>query len=294
MTVLLLHAGTHKTATTSLQAMFAEQSADLEQQGLYYPRAGRYLSGHHNAVWGLYGDRRFDAAAGDLDDVVAEMAGRPAGPTLISSEDLEYLHRRPEQLCHLRDRFLGAGYEPHVVLFLREPVSYFESLYLEMRHHGLTQAPGDVCEDIIGTGGLTLGDWDFRFDYAELVAGFEGVFGPRAVTVAPYQQRDALSATLNLFSTLLSMPLEATPNVTRHNVRRASRGPQLRRRLRRLAGQRAGAEPPLPLLTRRHRSELVSRFEPIRQATLQRCAVDARSAADRLPRRAAVESGGAA
>ena len=58
--LLLLHVGTHKTATTSLQAALVASSGELASDGTLYPETGRIHFGHHNIAWGLIGDERFD------------------------------------------------------------------------------------------------------------------------------------------------------------------------------------------------------------------------------------------
>src|SRR5204862_1632178 len=70
---LLLHVGTHKTGTTSLQVTLADLSADLAARGILYPETGRVGAGHHNIAWGLVGDRRFDRGVGYLDELADEI-----------------------------------------------------------------------------------------------------------------------------------------------------------------------------------------------------------------------------
>src|ERR1044072_876913 len=86
-----LHLGTHKTGTTSLQALLNESYLKLRELGYLYPRAGRPPEvpfGHHNIAWEISGDRGFRAENGGIEDLLAEIKGVPHD-VIISSEDFE-------------------------------------------------------------------------------------------------------------------------------------------------------------------------------------------------------------
>ncbi len=135
---VVLHVGMHKTGTTSVQTMIARNREHFTAEGLYYPEAGQVGvgDGQHNLAWELNGDERFDPEAGSLADLSDELREHQPSAVLISSEDLEYLHDKPDRLLMLRDLLGDLGYSARVVITLREPSEYLESLYYELVHQG--------------------------------------------------------------------------------------------------------------------------------------------------------------
>ncbi|QXD16183.1 hypothetical protein GQ464_004310 [Rhodocaloribacter litoris] len=61
MKKVFVHAGTHKTGSTSLQVFLAKTQVLLAEQGVLYPRSGRpdrkgvVSAGHHELAWSLLG-----------------------------------------------------------------------------------------------------------------------------------------------------------------------------------------------------------------------------------------------
>lgn len=53
MAKVVIHIGTHKTATTTIQDTFSQNAKLLRQHGVIYPRLSRF-TGHHGLVsdWG--------------------------------------------------------------------------------------------------------------------------------------------------------------------------------------------------------------------------------------------------
>ena len=119
--IAVMHIGTHKTGTTSLQSMIARNDTYFADQGLFYPTVGRAGDGHHNLAWELNGDERYDPSFGSFDDLIDELRQAKPRAVLISSEDFEYLHLRPESLRNFRRRLSRLGYKTHVIVVLRQP-----------------------------------------------------------------------------------------------------------------------------------------------------------------------------
>ena len=202
--LLLLHVGTHKTATTSLQAALAASSGELASDGTLYPETGRIHFGHHNIAWGLIGDERFDPAAGYLDELTEEIRARRPARVVLSSEDFEYLHDRRDRLVQLRRWARRLGYKPVVVIALRDAASYVESLYCELVAHGLAQGFDEFARGVLAERRVTFRSlWHFQFDYEALTGCFDAVFGRRAVVAIPYDTLDMVGAFRRRFSFLL-------------------------------------------------------------------------------------------
>ena len=87
---LILHAGPHKTGTSSIQAVLRDQSFNA----FYYPKTGQWLDGsHHHLVFSLVPElRRADAESLEPDELLVrlqkELAEISHDTLLISSEFL--------------------------------------------------------------------------------------------------------------------------------------------------------------------------------------------------------------
>lgn len=155
---VLLHAGTHKTGTTSIQAVLGDHRKHLRKQGLFYPDTKPHLGGgrhaHHRLAHALVGiDSDTAAAARRFLDDIASAAQR--SDTLLFSSEAFYRHVcgvknwrsvSREDYWPLRSRYLShvAGSlsqaDVGVLLFLRRPDSFAESLYRENVTKSLTKA----------------------------------------------------------------------------------------------------------------------------------------------------------
>jgi GT2 family glycosyltransferase len=217
----VIHIGLHKTGTTSFQSMVARNSAHFARRGLFYPTSGRVLDGHHNLVWELTGDERYEPAAGSLADLTTELRELEPERVLLSSEDFELLHRRPDSLRAIRDRLSRLGYTWHVVAMLREPADYIESLYAELRKQGTAEELDHFVARAIADRGVRFRGWDFSFDYERLAANFAAVFGDEAVHVLAYDRTDSVGPLLMACGALLDLPLSPLEHWERWNDRSA-------------------------------------------------------------------------
>lgn len=145
---LLLHAGSHKTGTTSIQAALAANRPWLESRGIYYPNPKPYLHGksdaHHDLAHGLAGDNRREAARmrafrAHLIDVA------PRFDRILLSAEPFYRHeiagrgpsapRTPEAMIASRRAYIDrmaeyfAPFDTEILVVLRRPDTFAESLY---------------------------------------------------------------------------------------------------------------------------------------------------------------------
>ena len=117
-----IHVGTHKTGTTSIQAMLAMNDDLFRAAGVFVPKTGRVapgFAGHHNIAWELSHDSQFDPTYGTFEMLLREAAYANENAMCISSEELEFLQFDEAALCNLRDGMLSIGYQPKIVLYLR-------------------------------------------------------------------------------------------------------------------------------------------------------------------------------
>ncbi len=175
-----LHCGLHKTGTSAIQQACAEHRDRLRAHGLLYPTTGHDEVGHHNLAWQLAADRRFDAGAITVDRAIEQIAAFD-GDALLSSEDFETLLDRPAALAPLTERLHGTGREVRLVIYLREPRTYADSLYVELLAHGYAEPYDDAMRQIRATGRLRWREWGFQFDYRALRSALAGSAGIRPV-----------------------------------------------------------------------------------------------------------------
>jgi hypothetical protein len=187
--VCYVHAGTHKTGTTSVQRSLVENDELLAEAGIYVPRAGRVdgVGGHHNLAWELSADPRFTPDHGTIADFLAEIRGRDALGICVSSEDFEYAADRPGALCAFANLIRAAGFAAVAVLYLRPQAGYAESLYAELVKHGLAVPFSAFFDTIVATGHIRLHErWVFDFDYERLLDAFAAAFGHDHLIVRRY------------------------------------------------------------------------------------------------------------
>ena len=202
MRTAFVHIGTHKTGTTSIQAMLAMNAPAFRVAGLFVPETGRSnpaYAAHHNIAWQLSGDRRFDAHDGTLADLLGEITSAGSPNVCLSSEDFEFLHGNEPALLTLRDAFAGIGYAVTIVLYLRPQADYLESLYAEICPVW-NVAFADFLDRIIAEGGYggTL------FDYDCLIDRFTAVFGTDRVIVRAYRAADPAHALMHAFARIVT------------------------------------------------------------------------------------------
>lgn len=191
--VCYLHVGTHKTGTTALQDYLGENDALLAAEGTLYPRSGRMQpgSGQHNIAFQLSGDERFRPSLGTVADLLDEVAAVALPRVCVSTEALQFVHDRPDRLRALRDGLAAIGYRAVVVVYLRAQCDYLESLYPTLLHHGYTVSFKDYLERVLADGIVRHRvTRSYRFDYASLLGGYAGVFGPDGVIVRAYAKAD--------------------------------------------------------------------------------------------------------
>jgi hypothetical protein len=188
---ILIHAGLHKTGTTTLQQFLNSVSGQLRGKNVLYPSAGRPAEvpdAHHNVAWQLAGDRRFRTAAGTLDDVAAEISAFP-GDAIISSEDFESVLGSPLRLTPLLNHELLSNHTFTLVFYLRDQASYLESLFFEMLNHGMAVEASRFGEMALKHGQVLYNDWVFCFDYSALQNSLRSL--PCKVVMRPNVQPDS-------------------------------------------------------------------------------------------------------
>jgi uncharacterized protein DUF4112 len=223
---LVLHAGTHKTGTTSIQRALWHNRAWLRARGLIYPDGeGVYspqspLKNHHEfarSFTGIY-PKELAQAGQFLDDVRAQLES-PRDVILLSTEDVyrhiqgydywqhfapDYWARREEYLRLLAMAL--QNFDVMVLLFFRERQSFARSLYAELVRNGWQCSPAEFAEQFY--------HW---FEYEQQIAVFKAVFSD--VRISSYESATKRGLIKTFFQTIeFPMP----PNADRIWRRRTS------------------------------------------------------------------------
>ena len=180
---IYIHCGLHKTGTTSLQRCFAQHSGLLHSFGLLYPVTGRgsQYPGHHNIAWQIARDRRFELSGGNVEGLLAEIAGF-AGSVILSSEDFETSIGNPECWSAFVKKLGTLGRPIVVIVYLRNQTAYLESLYQENLKHGCGDEFRSCAQRVLSYASLRFNEQVFHFDYERLALslmrhdGFDVVF----------------------------------------------------------------------------------------------------------------------
>lgn len=210
MQKLLLHIGTHKTGTTSIQRFLSSNRAALRGQGLWYP--GVHLGGHfrrhyahHRVAHAIAGEGN----EGTRDDAkrffdAVRKGARPEETVLISAEPL-YRHVLPLDAGATERRLMRGGevegdplpyiravrevigeFDVTVMVMLRRQDLFIESLYSEQI----------MSRDYVDDVNQFLAERMWLADYESRLADWASVFGEDRIQVRVFEPK------------LLGMPLE--------------------------------------------------------------------------------------
>jgi len=131
---IYIHCGLHKTGTTAVQAIFTSKADTLAAHGVLYPRTGRVEGvvggGHHNIAVQLTGHKHYHPSYGDIDALLREINDFD-GTTILSSEAFSHTLIPPGAIGDLVKLFPADRFEVILVVYLRNQLSYVESLYIE-------------------------------------------------------------------------------------------------------------------------------------------------------------------
>ena len=164
---IILHAGLHKSGTTSLQAGWS--AAYAEHPDVWYPRRGKGPPGHHDLfrpllvafsegrAADLAGARARYALGGQqgrtLSEVVADAVARGTGTLLLSSESLDRAvdEDRPQLVDAL------GGHDLTVVLTATRPAHRWCSGWQTLVKQGLAQYPREAASHVLDFAALRPG-----------------------------------------------------------------------------------------------------------------------------------------
>ena len=183
MSKVVLHIGTHKTATTTIQDIFWTNADLLEQHGLIYPHLRERQTGHHGLVLNFpHMPKIFQLPDGDEGTLTAlpeAHAGKDA--TLFLSSEEFSRDRCLVDAARLRDLLSGLD-EIEVICVLRPQWEYLQSAYVEVSRGRCPPRPAQIVQQAIETG-MYEKLW---VDYIPLLDRLAEAFTPDEVTLLPF------------------------------------------------------------------------------------------------------------
>lgn len=188
---LFLHIGTHKTASTTIQAGCVENRAALQKAGWFYPTTGMYIFGQHNIAWELAQGHPHPwnhvsknvaprPAWGGYAELMAEIEQAGVTNVILSSEDYENLH--PDRIEKLQRQF--SGFQIEVIVYLREQSAWLQSAWGQFVKSGFTTLSFTDWLDQILKEPLPVQRYFGRYDL--LLEPWEAVFGREHIFVRSF------------------------------------------------------------------------------------------------------------
>lgn len=207
---LVLHIGTHKTGSTAMQNTLWKHAADLQRDGLVYPRLAYRHTGHHGLIAEQVGlGAPYHLRGGGL-ATMQDLAARYAdmgGTLFLSSEEFSRAEsNRSVSFAQLREVFRNFD-RVTVLCFLRPQWRFLQSIYLEISKNRSPPRPPDLVAEALDTGlcqGLYL-------DYLKLLDRLEQDFDGSEILLLDYEAAtrgscDVVSIALGAIGVTASFP----------------------------------------------------------------------------------------
>lgn len=270
MARLILHVGTHKTATTRIQNLFRRNRALLARHGVIYPQIGRWRT-HHPLVglWNarLLPQRGFDPRAA-WTDLVARQA-RGSQTVLLSSEEFSRISPGRVDMAELAA--LTAPFEEvQILCSLRNQAWFLQSVYLEI----LKRNPIPDWDDFLATALRTHLADGLSLQYGRLYSHLLTGFAPGQIRLISYDaalhEEDGIVGTV---LRALGLPLRLADLAPIAAYRSNISAPPLAAHL---AAGLSRPAPPWPAAIRQVQRRIEAQFGPGRRSTLLSRAEQAR------------------
>jgi hypothetical protein len=127
--VCYIHAGPHKSGTSSVQWFLQEKREDLLKHGYFVPEAERPRGAHHALAEGLCGLKIGEHREPLMTKFVSALHDSPCEAIVISSEALEGLLASEKHADVFFSRIRELDLEPKLVLFPRNQPQWINSSY---------------------------------------------------------------------------------------------------------------------------------------------------------------------
>jgi hypothetical protein len=127
--ICYIHAGPHKTGTTSIQWFLQENRAELLTHGVFVPESETKHGAHHAIVKKLCGQELGGHRESSAVKAIQAIVETPSKAIVISSEALEGIPRSGDHARIFFNRIRELNLEPKLVLFPRNQSQWINSIY---------------------------------------------------------------------------------------------------------------------------------------------------------------------
>ncbi|WP_153913454.1 hypothetical protein [Shewanella sp. TC10] len=190
MTKVIIHIGTEKTGTTSIQKCLQQNRANLAQQGIIYPHIGPRDDAHFdlvNALHPLDNNGRYMEFLPKVKheqnfywDALARCIIANPDKTIVLSAEHFSSRLRDKALTFMKDFFDKLNIEPEIIIYLRPQQGYIESSYSTSIKSGseLTFAQAFTSHE----------QQTFRYNYHKLLTLWSSYFNQKSIVVRVYDK----------------------------------------------------------------------------------------------------------
>ena len=225
---LVVHVGTPKTGSTTIQAALAALEPELRQHGVHVPRSGRIGAGsaHHADLPRTLNAFRSNPARGAWPALVDELRRTDARQFVIPSEAFTR-PRHPaavEAIACVADR---CALEVHVVGYVRPQCQCFDSTYAQRVANGYERLPFDVFAAVsLFRPSMARHPW---LSYRRVFARWRAAFGDRVTVVSLERSRLPDGLTAHFLGLLGAAELAHAAPRGHANARRGAKEIEVRR-----------------------------------------------------------------
>lgn len=167
---LIIHIGSQKTGSTSIQTFLTQNPEKLRAAGLCYVKAGRGPASH-NRIAVKYMTTNFPAI---MEKLVAEVRSAPEMTHIVSSEML-FTPRLARSLAeHLPSDLIA---DTRIIGYIRRQDKFLEAMFKQVVKTGrFTGSPAEY-----------MTKRDAALNYSKVLDAYAAEFGPHNIDIIPYE-----------------------------------------------------------------------------------------------------------
>jgi len=190
MTKVVLHIGTEKTGTTSIQHFMSQNRTALLAKGVLYPNLGPRKDAHFDLVNSVHpldnGGRHMEFLGPVTQPIdflwnkLAECINEHSDKTIVLSAEHFSSRLRENALKYISDFFQKLGITPEIIIYLRPQADYIESSYSTEIKAGSPKVFKKVMEQYQSQA--------LRYDYEQLIDLWASYFNKDSIKIIPYEK----------------------------------------------------------------------------------------------------------
>ncbi|GAA61862.1 hypothetical protein P20652_3751 [Pseudoalteromonas sp. BSi20652] len=187
---VVLHIGTEKTGTTSIQHFMSQNRQALLLKGILYPNLGPRKDAHFDLVNSIHpldnGGRHMEFLGPVTQPVdflwnkLEECINEHSNKTIVLSAEHFSSRLRENALDYMSRFFKKLNISPEILIYIRPQADYIESSYSTEIKAGSPKVFNKVMEQYQAQ--------NMRYDYTQLIALWANFFGEHAIKIIPYEK----------------------------------------------------------------------------------------------------------